>query len=173
MLKVAGSEVRPIYSGKEVDEVYLGSQAPEGEASRKETARIQEELRKETEQNPRIRALTKEMRIQKGKQLYLEKCSACHQPTGLGLAPIFPPLAKSDYLMHDKERSIKNVINGLSDRITVNGVTYNAPGAPPSVMPPNILTDEEVASILTFVRNSWGNKGDMVTPEEVAKIRSE
>lgn len=101
-----------------------------------------------------------------GQKVYALICQACHQANGQGLPNVFPPLAKSDYLMADKERSIKVVINGLMGPVTVNGVQYNL------VMPPQPqLSNDDIANVLTFVRNSFGNKGDAVTPEEVAKAR--
>ena len=99
--------------------------------------------------------------------LFAGTCSVCHQSDGAGLPNVFPPLAKSDYLMADKERSIAVVLNGLSGPVTVNGSNYN------SVMPPmSQLTDDEVANILTYVRNSWGNEGDAISKEDVAKVRA-
>lgn len=79
---------------------------------------------------------------------------------------VFPPLAESDFLMADKRRSIEVVLNGLEGPITVNGKDYD------SVMPPmSQLSDDEIANILTFVRNSFGNQGEAVTAEEVRSVR--
>jgi nitrite reductase (NO-forming) len=90
----------------------------------------------------------------------------CHQANGAGLPDVFPPLAGSDYLMADKKRSIGVVVNGLTGPVTVNGKQYN------SVMPPmSQLTDDEIANILTYARNTWGNKGEAVTKDEVASVR--
>ncbi|MBI2060261.1 MAG: nitrite reductase, copper-containing [Nitrospirae bacterium] len=166
MLKVSGPEDKSIYSGKEVDEVYLGSQAPEGDKSREEVEKLRAQIEEEKRTNPRIKQLTRDMRIQEGNQLYLNNCSMCHQPTGEGIPGVFPPLAKSDFLLADKPRSIHIVINGMKGPIQVNGQDYNAE------MPRLNLGDGDVASILTYVRNAWGNKGDMVTPEEVAEERA-
>jgi nitrite reductase (NO-forming) len=69
--------------------------------------------------------------------------------------------------MADKQRSIGIALNGLSGPVTVNGNGFN------SVMPPmSQLTDDEIANILTYVRNSWGNGGEAVSKEEVAKTRA-
>lgn len=108
--------------------------------------------------------------IKRGKEVYTTYCVACHQADGKGLENVFPPLAKSDYLMADKKRSIKQVIHGATDPITVNGVKYNTP-----MMGFPSLTDQEIADVLNYVRNSWGNKAanDIVKPEEVKKARSE
>ena len=102
-----------------------------------------------------------------GEQVYAKICTVCHQKTGMGLAPLFPPLAGSDYLMADKKRSIVGVLAGQSGPMEVNGKKYN------QVMPPlPNLSDEEVANVLTYVRNSWGNKGEAVTPAEVKEVRA-
>ena len=83
------------------------------------------------------------------------------------MAGVFPPLAGSDYLAKGNDALINVVLNGLSGPVTVNGQDYN------SVMPPmSQLTDDEVANILTYVKNSWGNGGGQVTKDEVAKVRA-
>jgi nitrite reductase (NO-forming) len=113
-------------------------------------------------------ALTLEQQIAAGERLFAGTCSTCHQADGKGLAGVFPPLAGSDWLMADTRRSVGVVLNGLSGPVTVNGQPYN------SVMPPmSQLNDDEVAHILTYVRNSWGNKGDAVSPAMVAEVRKE
>lgn len=108
--------------------------------------------------------------IKRGKEVYATYCVACHMADGKGLENVFPPLAKSDYLMADKKRSIKQVLNGATDPMTVNGVKYTTP-----MMGFPSMTDQEVADVLNYVRNSWGNKGsnDIVKPEEVKKARAE
>jgi nitrite reductase (NO-forming) len=112
-------------------------------------------------------ATTKEARIDAGAKVYASTCGACHQPTGRGLANAFPPLAGSDYLMADKSRAISIVLGGLKGPVTVNGQAYD------NMMPPQShLSDEDLANVLTFVRNSWGNTGDVVTKQEVAARRS-
>jgi nitrite reductase (NO-forming) len=81
---------------------------------------------------------------------------------------VFPPLAKSDFLMADKQRSIQIALNGLNGKVTVNGNEFN------SVMPPmSQLNDDEIANILTFVRNTWGNSGEAVSAVEVASVRQQ
>ena len=80
---------------------------------------------------------------------------------------MFPPLAKSDYLAADPQRAISVVTHGLSGKLTVNGHEYD------SVMPPMAqLTDDEVANILTYVLNTWGNPGGRITKEDVARERA-
>ena len=112
--------------------------------------------------------LTKETQIQRGKAIYWMTCIACHQTEGQGVPGQIPPLAKADVLMGNKEDTIRRVLTGCKGEIVVNGKTYN------SIMPPlSYLADEHIANMLTYVRNSWGNSGDAVTIEEVAKIRQQ
>jgi mono/diheme cytochrome c family protein len=103
--------------------------------------------------------------IARGKEVYTTQCMTCHMEQGEGIEGAFPPLAKSDYLMADKKRSIHQVLHGLSGEIKVNGVTYNGEMAAIE------LTDQELSDVLNYVRNSWGNKGDAVTPEDVKASR--
>lgn len=155
MLKVSGDENLQVYSGKEVDSVYLADKA----ASAAPIQQASSEIAAGT--------LTLEAQIKAGEALFQGTCSACHQPTGVGIPNVFPPLAGSDFLMADKTRSIGIVLNGLNGPVTVNGNTFN------SVMPPmSQFNDDEIAHILTYVRNSWGNKGEAVTPAEVTAVRA-
>jgi len=103
--------------------------------------------------------------IKRGKTVYESSCISCHMSKGEGIPSVFPPLAKSDYLMADKGRAIKQVIKGLKGKITVNGVAYDGE------MPANDLTDQQVMDVMNYVRNSWGNKGNIVTIAEVKVAR--
>lgn len=103
--------------------------------------------------------------MEKGKQLYDVYCISCHMQEGQGVKNVFPPLAKSDFLMGDIPRAIHVVKYGQQGEITVNGQTYN------SVMTPLGISDEEVADILNYVTNSWGNTNEtLITPKQVSKI---
>ena len=156
ILKVDGPENKAIYSGKEVDSVYLS-----------EKAGSMEPVAVAAAETAVSGAPTKEQQIAAGKALYSGTCSVCHQANGEGLPDVFPPLARSDYLLADKERAIAVVLNGLSGPVTVNGKSYN------SVMPPmSQLNNDEVANILTYTLNSFGNAGGVVTAGEVAKVRA-
>ena len=102
-----------------------------------------------------------------GAALFLANCAPCHQTTGLGLPAIFPPLAKSDYLLADRDRSIRIAIQGISGPVVVNGAEYQG------VMPaPAPLNDEQIADILTYIRGSWGNDADAVTAAQVKTVRA-
>ncbi|MFC2114532.1 c-type cytochrome [Bacteroidota bacterium] len=105
-----------------------------------------------------------------GEAIYMGKgiCFSCHQPNGEGLIPNFPPLANADYLLENTERAIHQAIYGSKEPITVNGVTY--PGGVMTVTP---LSDQEVADVVNFILNSWGNNGGNVTLEDVQKVRAE
>ncbi len=102
-----------------------------------------------------------------GKAVYVT-CTACHQPTGLGLPGIFPPLAESEWVNGPAENLIRIQLRGLMGKITVKGVEYN------SVMPPNsAMTDQQIADVLSYIRSNFGNKADAVTPEMVKALRGE
>ncbi len=164
MLKVEGPENLIAYSGKEVDEVYLGSAV----LSQDSKVSMLEQQRKDAiKADPKIAGLSKEILMEKGKRVFTQTCFACHQMNGEGMAGVFPPLAKSDFLMADKDRSIRAVTKGLAGPIKVNGKEYNG------VMPPVTLNDEQISQVLTYIRNEWGNTGDIVTVDEVRKVRAE
>ena len=169
MLKVAGEGNRVIYSGKEIDAVYLGAQAEAGSDSAKREAELKRQIAAEIKSNPAIAGLTKEMQAEKGKQVYMGLCFACHQPDGKGLPMAFPPLAGSDFLLADRDRAVRIVLKGLTGPVTVNGQTIN------SAMPPQeaVLTDQQVADVLTYVYNAWGNKGDAFTADQVKALRNQ
>jgi nitrite reductase (NO-forming) len=167
MLKVEGRENLLVYSGKEVDAVYLGSQADAGAGSDSKVAALQAEMKLAIASDPKIAGLTKEVQMEKGRRVFMQTCFACHQPTGLGLPGVFPPLAKSDWLMADPDRAIAAVVKGLSGQVTVNGKNFNG------VMPPVPINEEQVANVLTYVRNTWGNSGDPISVEQVRKVRAQ
>jgi mono/diheme cytochrome c family protein len=112
-------------------------------------------------------AKSKADRIRLGSRLFSSICAACHQPTGLGRPNIFPPLAGSDFLNADKSRAIGIVIHGRQGELLVNGLKFN------NSMPPFPLTDDDIANVLTFVYNSFGNSGLEVTPEQVKAVRAQ
>jgi len=98
---------------------------------------------------------------------YTANCMACHQANGKGLPGAFPPLAGSDYLLKDKSRAMRTVLEGLKGEITVNGTKFN------SIMPGQYhLSDETLAGILTYVMSAWGNDGEAVTTAEMAAMRA-
>lgn len=102
--------------------------------------------------------------VAKGKTVYTQTCVACHQATGVGIPNAFPPLAKSDYLNADVNRAIKQVIKGSNGPMTVNGKKYTG------AMPPQALTDQQIADVLTYVYSNWGNNKKVVT---VAMVKAQ
>src|SRR6266478_1491318 len=103
--------------------------------------------------------------ITRGKAIYDTQCVTCHQERGEGVKDVYPPLAKSDYLMANKARAIATVGNGIQGAISLNEQKKE------NEMISIDLTDQEVSDVLNYVRNSWGNKGDAVRPEDVAPQR--
>jgi mono/diheme cytochrome c family protein len=99
--------------------------------------------------------------IKRGEQVYSVNCSSCHMENGAGLTGTFPPLAQSDYLMADSKRAIRQIKNGVDDEMMVNGITYYG------FMPAQPLSNEQVADVMNYIRNSWGNKGEMLSVEDV------
>jgi nitrite reductase (NO-forming) len=151
ILAVTGDADSAVYSGRTFEGIYQ----PEGGA-----------IQVMPDNNAATPARNPAERIAFGKRLFDANCAACHQPDGTGMAGAFPPLAASDFLNADKARAIATVIMGRSGPITVNGEAYDG------VMPALLLSDEDVANVLTYVYNSWGNNQSVVTPAEVAAARN-
>ncbi len=100
-----------------------------------------------------------------GAKIYKEKCVACHQLTGMGIPSAFPPLAGSDYLLADKKRAVKQVLNGSNEKMTVNGADYTIP------MPFQVDTHKDAVDVINYVLNAWDNKGGSITIDEVKDIK--
>ncbi len=113
-----------------------------------------------------ITAAELEPRAERGRDLFIKTCFVCHQFNGAGIPGATPPLAKSDFLTGNLERAIKALAEGLSGEIVVLGKKYN------SAMPPQLLTDEDVADVLTYILNSWGNPGGGISAAQVKTVRS-
>ncbi|MEL0651466.1 dissimilatory nitrite reductase (NO-forming), copper type apoprotein [Algibacter lectus] len=155
MLKVEGEKNKTLYSGEIRDDIYL----PEGPG-------IQNMPTTDEIIASEIPAKSFEEQMEFGKQAYMQTCFACHQGEGQGIPHAFPPLAKSDYLNADVDRAIGIVLHGKTGEITVNGETYN------SVMTRQMLSSDEIANVLTYVYNSWGNSKKVVTKEMVDKVKN-
>ena len=105
--------------------------------------------------------------MKRGAAVYARTCIACHQPTGMGLPPVFPPIANAPIVVGNPELPIKFILQGLMGPITVNGTTYN------SMMPPVVgVTDGDIADVLTYVRQSFGNQGNPVSADQVKAVRA-
>jgi mono/diheme cytochrome c family protein len=98
-------------------------------------------------------------------------CGGCHQGNGLGIAGQFPPLAGSEWVLGGTERLVRVTQHGLIGAITVKGQGYNTPGGMQAFGA--AMSASDLANVLTYIRNSWGNEATMVTKEMVEKVRSE
>ena len=105
--------------------------------------------------------------LTEGKKNYMLICVACHQPTGAGLAPVFPPLTKSPYVNGSPERFASIILKGNAGPFTVDGKPFN------QIMPAQeaALTDEKIAAVITFVRANFGNTSGPVTAAVVTEAR--
>lgn len=108
-----------------------------------------------------------------GKRIFTRNCAVCHQADGKGVAGQFPPLAGSEWVMskdwHGDNHIVRIVLDGLHGPVTVEGKTYNNAMAPWGA----VLKDEEIAAVLTYVRNSWGNQAPAIPVEFVTDIRTQ
>jgi mono/diheme cytochrome c family protein len=102
----------------------------------------------------------------RGKIVYNKICLACHMVSGAGVPTMNPPLINTDYVLGDKTRLIKIVLNGFKEDVAINGQKYSN-----NMLPHRDLKDQQIANVLTYVRNSFGNKASRVTATEVEKVR--
>ena len=107
-----------------------------------------------------------EQSIADGEEIYNDFCIQCHLNTGEGVSGVFPPLAKSDFLVNNIEISIKGLKYGMSGPIVVNGEEYDG------VMEDQGLGDDEIVDVLNYILNSWGNQyNEIITLEQVASVK--
>ena len=106
---------------------------------------------------------------QLGKRVYVNVCMTCHQPNGQGQLGIYPPLVQSEWATGNEELIIRIVLQGLNGPITVAGHEYNNAMAPLG----SVLKDEQVANVLSYIRQEWGNTAPEVKVETVARVRAE
>ena len=158
ILKVEGNENKKVFGGKIEEKAYNP-----GNAVISAVDVADAEGSGPSVSSPVSSSLAEKM--ERGKGVYTQNCFACHQASGQGIPNAFPPLAKSDFLNADVHRAIGAVKYGLSGEITVNGTKYN------SMMPKVAITDEEIADVLTYIYNNWGNNKTEVTPEMVKKVK--
>ncbi len=103
--------------------------------------------------------------MKRGKEVYALHCQNCHMENGQGMEGVNPPVAKTTYLK-DTKKNIGIILNGQTGEVVVNGKKYNA-----IMNPMNYLDDKEIADVLNYIRNSWGNKYPIVTPAQVKAER--
>lgn len=107
-----------------------------------------------------------ESKSKAGENLYIKYCLQCHQKDGSGVPNMFPPIMKSDWVIGDKIKLINVLVKGLTGEIEVSGDPYS------QVMPKqDYLTNTEIAQILTYIRQNFGNNAGPVSPDEVAAVR--
>jgi nitrite reductase (NO-forming) len=150
-IKVVGDENHKVYTGKEKEEVYL----PEGSSIQ----HISSGKKPDLEENLPEKSLDE--RLAAGKTLYNQNCMACHMDHGNGIAGTFPTLVDSDFLQARDDKGIGIILDGMQGEITVNGKKYN------NIMPAVALSDDQVASILTYIFNEFDNGGGLVKASEV------
>ena len=103
--------------------------------------------------------------IAAGQEIYHDFCVQCHLSNGEGVSGVFPPLKASDYLFEDINRSIKGIKYGLKGEITVNDENYDG------VMVSQGLDNEEIADVMNYILNQWGNQSEeFITPQQVAEV---
>ena len=156
MLKVEGEENKKIYSGVVQEGIYH----PEGGAI--QTMPDDEKVKVAVASSDKTLA----EKMESGKNIYMKTCFACHQAEGQGIPNAFPPLAKSDYLNADVNRAIGIILKGKTGEITVNGQKYN------SVMTRQSISNDEIADVMTYVYNSWGNNKTNVTKAQVDAVKN-
>jgi mono/diheme cytochrome c family protein len=105
--------------------------------------------------------------IANGKNIYTQNCATCHQVDGGGIGNMNPPLIKTTYVLGDKTKLIKIVLNGFSENVEIDGQTYQN-----NMASHDFLKDQEIADVLTYVRNSFTNKASAVTASQVKTVRA-
>jgi nitrite reductase (NO-forming) len=175
-LTVSGAANKVVYSGKQADTLYAGdgtspptraetTPAPVGMAAQNQTVVASSAAAPASVAPPRLSA-PERAQFERGRQVYMQTCFVCHQPNGKGVPGQIPPLAQSDLLMADKAGAIRGVLQGRTGEVTVNGKKYTG-----IMVPFGQLKDEQVADVITYVRNDWGNSGEGASPQEVSDIR--
>jgi len=105
--------------------------------------------------------------VANGKKFYLQYCVTCHQADGKGVPTLNPPLINTSYVLGDKIKLIQIVLNGFNEDVQINGQTYSN-----NMTPHAFMKDQEIADVLTYVRNSFGNKASQVSVKLVKNVRS-
>ncbi len=105
--------------------------------------------------------------IARGKKVYEQYCLTCHQVDGSGVPHLNPPLIKTSFVLGDKPALVQVILKGMQSSVPIDDEYYS------NNMPPhNFLKDQEIADVLTYVRNNFGNKASVVTAAEVKAIRA-
>jgi len=105
-----------------------------------------------------------------GKQVYSGNCANCHQASGEGQPGSYPPLGGSEFVLGDKTTLACIMLHGLQGPVTVKGGEYGSQQMPGWA---TVLNDAKIAAVMTYIRASWGNKGDAVKPDEISAARAQ
>tara|TARA_R110000765_G_scaffold205509_1_gene310251 strand:- start:1094 stop:1594 length:501 start_codon:yes stop_codon:yes gene_type:complete len=106
--------------------------------------------------------------MEAGKTVYTQNCLVCHQSTGSGVPGLNPPLKDTKYVLGEKNQLISIVLDGSNEGLVVKGSTFA------NAMPPFAsLSNEDIANVTSYIRNSFGNKAEPITPEEVETVRTQ
>ena len=116
-------------------------------------------------------SLRLERKYDSGKKIFSLRCASCHQSNGLGIATQYPPLAGSEWVSANPALITKIILKGLKGEITVKGEKYGTSAAVNMAAVP--IDDREIANVVTYVRQAWGNDFGEMTTDEVAAIRSD
>ena len=115
--------------------------------------------------------LRKERKISSGEKIFAARCASCHQTNGLGIAGQYPPLAGSEWVTSDPGIITNIILKGLKGEIVVKGETYGKTAA--MNMAAVDIDDSEIANVVSYVRQAWGNKAEEIFEDEVASIRAD
>lgn len=118
-----------------------------------------------------IAALKFERKIESGKKTFSAKCASCHQSNGQGLPNMFPPLAGSEWVTSDPGLITNIILKGLKGKIEVKGEIWGT--VPTQQMAAVDINDREIANVVTYVRQAWGNSASEVTEQQVSEFRAE
>lgn len=105
--------------------------------------------------------------MERGSKVYDRECLVCHMADGSGVPLMYPPVIESESIAGNTDSLIILILEGMSGPVVIKGEEYNG------IMPPlkDVLSDQEVADLINYLRNSFGNSGELVRPEQVAAIR--
>jgi len=105
--------------------------------------------------------------MERGKKVYDQYCITCHQADGGGVPGLNPPLEKTNYVLGGKTKLIRIILKGSKNSVEIDGETYTN-----AMAPLDYLTNQQISDVLTYIRNSFGNKAIVVTPGDVKYVRT-
>ncbi len=105
--------------------------------------------------------------MERGKKVFEQYCMPCHMQDGSGVPRLNPPLIKTSYVLGDKKTIIEIILKGFDAQVEIEGEYYQN-----AMAPHDFLTDEQIADVSTYVRNSFGNKASVVVPSDVKAVRN-